>query len=90
MPVRLACETAVREEVEVVAKLSARCDRGVTALVAEAIAAMLAADLDLPVPEPFLVRLEPDFVDAIADSEVAAIARNSSPLAFGSKKLPPG
>ena len=90
MPIRLACETAVREEVEVVAKLSASCDRGVTALVAEAIAAMLAADLDLPVPEPFLVRLEPDFVDAIADPEVAAIARKSSPIAFGSKKLPPG
>ena len=90
MPVRLACETAVREEVEVVAKLSASCDRGVAALVAEAIAAILAADLDLPVPEPFLVRLEPDFIDAIADPEVAAIARKSRSIAFGSKKLPPG
>ena len=90
MPVRLACETGVREEIEAVAKLSASCDRGATALVAEAIAAMLAADLDLPVPEPFLVRLEQDFVDAIADPEVEAIARRSSPIAFGSKKLPPG
>jgi HipA-like kinase len=90
MPVRLACESGAPEEIEVVAKLSASCDRGVTALVAEAVAAMLAADLDLPVPEPFLVRLEQDFIEAIADPEVAAVARRSNPIAFGSKKLPPG
>lgn len=90
MPVRLACETSARVEVEVVAKLSASCDRRAAALVAEAIAAMLAADLDLPVPEPFLVRLDRDFGEAIADPELAAIARRSSPIAFGSKKLPPG
>ena len=90
MPCRLSCETATGDEVEVVAKLSAGCDRGVGALVSEAIAAMLAADLDLPVPEPFLVRLDPEFVATIPDQTVAEIARRSNPVAFGSKSLPPG
>jgi len=35
------------------------------ALVMEAIAAMLAADLDLPVPEPFLVTLESEFIAGV-------------------------
>jgi hypothetical protein len=90
MPCRLACETVGGDEIEVVAKLSGGCDRNVGALVSEAIAAMLAADLDLPVPEPFLVRLEPEFVATIPDQTVAEIARRSNPIAFGSKRLPPG
>ena len=51
---------------------------------------MLAADLDLPVPEPYLVTLEPEFVTHLPDPEVAEIAKRSSPIAFGSKHLPPG
>jgi hypothetical protein len=89
-PCRLTCEAEDGAEVEVVAKLSDGCDRKVTALVMEAIAALLAADLDLPVPEPFLVALEPEFIAGLPDATVAAMARRSSPLAFGSKHLPPG
>ena len=90
VPCRLTCETTEGTEVEVVAKLSDGCDRKVTALVMEAIAAMLAADLDLPVPEPFLVALEPEFIAGLPDEIVADMARRSNPLAFGSKHLPPG
>lgn len=90
VPCRLMCEAADGAEVEVVAKLSDGCDRKVTALVMEAIAAMLAADLGLPVPEPFLVALEPEFIAGVPDEIVAAMARRSNPLAFGSKHLPPG
>lgn len=90
VPCRLTCEAADGAEVEVVAKLSDGCDRKVTALVMEAIAAMLAADLDLPVPEPFLVALEPEFIAGLPDAIVADMARRSNPLAFGSKHLPPG
>jgi len=90
IPCRLTCEAADRAEVEVVAKLSAGCDRKVTALVMETIAAMLAADLDLPVPEPFLVSLEPEFIAGLPDETVADMARRSNPVAFGSKHLPPG
>ena len=90
VPCRLTCEAADGTEVEVVTKLSDGCDRKVTALVMEAIAALLAADLDLPVPEPFLVTLEPEFIAGLPDEIVAAMARRSSPVAFGSKHLPPG
>lgn len=90
VPCRLTCEATDGAEIEVVAKLSAGCDRNVAALVMEAIAAMLAADLDLPVPEPFVVALEPEFVAELPDEIVADIARRSSPLAFGSRHLPPG
>ena len=90
VPCRLTCEAADGAEVEVVAKLSDGCDRKVTALVMEAIAAMLAADLDLPVPEPFLVTLENEFVAGLPDKTVADMARRSNPVAFGSKHLPPG
>lgn len=90
VPCRLTCEAADGTEVEVVAKFSEGCDRKVTALVMEAIAAMLAADLDLPVPEPFLVIVEPEFIAGLPDEFVATMARRSSPVAFGSKHLPPG
>ena len=90
VPCRLTCEAADGTEIEVVAKFSDGCDRKVTALVIEAITAMLAADLDLPVPEPFLVTLEPEFITGIPDETVATMARRSSPVAFGSKHLPPG
>jgi hypothetical protein len=90
VPCRLTCEAADGAEVEVVAKLSDGCDRKVAALVMEAIAAMLAADLDLPVPEPFLVTLEPEFISGVPDETVAEMARRSNPVAFGSKQLPPG
>lgn len=90
VPCRLTCEAADGTVVEVVAKLSDGCDRKVTALVMEAIAAMLAADLDLPVPEPFLVTLEPEFIAGVPDKTVADMARRSNPVAFGSKQLPPG
>lgn len=89
-PCRLTCEAVDGTEVEVVAKFSDGCDRKVTALVIEAITAMLAADLDLPVPEPFLVTLEPGFVAGLPDETVAAMARRSNRIAFGSKHLPPG
>lgn len=90
VPCRLTCEMTGGDEVGVVAKLSAGCDRGVTSLSIEAISAMLAADLGLPVPEPYLVMLEPEFITGLPDPQVAEMARRSSPIAFGSKHLPPG
>ncbi len=90
IPILLTCLRENGDEVEAVTKLSGRCERGVGNLVAEAIAALLAADLDLPVPEPFLVRLDPEFVAGLTDAEVRSNAQRSSPVGFGSKKLPPG
>ncbi len=93
-PCLLACNRTDDDgqEVEVIAKFSDACERKVGGLVAEAIAAMLAADLDLPVPEPLLVDFDTDFVDLIRLREAPLGERvaRSVPVAFGSTKLPPG
>lgn len=91
-PCQLSCQKADGEEVEVIAKFSAGCERQVGGLVAEAIAAMLAADLDLPVPEPMLVEFDAEFVELIKlrDAALAELASRSCPVAFGSNKLPSG
>lgn len=91
-PCLLSCQRANGEEVELVAKFSAGCERQVGGLVAEAIAAMLAADLDIPVPEPLLVEFDGEFVDLVRtqDPDVAERIGRSVPVAFGSCKLPAG
>ncbi len=91
-PCQLAGLDPDGDEKEVVAKFSDGCERKVAALAAEAIAAMLAADLDLPVPEPHLVSFDDEFIDLIPEAECELVARMraSVPVAFGSTKLPPG
>lgn len=58
----------------------------------EGLCAMLANDLGLPVPECFVVRIEPNFIDSIVPSApaIAAALRSTVPLGFGSARLPPG
>src|SRR5215510_2935008 len=60
-PSRIVCERADGSTVEVVAKFSASCDGKEAALVREVIAACLAVDLGLPVPESFLVDVPRDW-----------------------------
>ena len=88
-PCLMACDRDDGTEIEVVVKLSAGCERGVGALVTEAIVAMFAADLELPVPEPYVVRIEPDLVQIIPDPEIQELATESSNVAYGSRLLPP-
>lgn len=81
--------------VELVVKFAAGCEGGTGSLLREALAALMAADFDLPVPEPFLVNLEADFVATIPDSdERCRLAKRHAAASlgwnFGSKKLPPG
>lgn len=91
-PCELECARADGSGVELVAKFSVGCERRVGGLIVEAISAMLAADLDLPVPEPLLVSFDDDFIQCLsaAHVELAQRMRASSPVAFGSSKLPPG
>jgi len=89
-PCLLACTLENGDEVEVVAKFAAGCELKERALVAEAITAMLAADLDLPVPEPFVIQLPDEFVGTISNSQAIRMAKQGPKLCFGSKKLPPG
>jgi hypothetical protein len=74
-PCLLTCQLADGVEVEAVVKCSAGCERGVGGLVVEAIAAMLAADLDLPVPRPLLVAFDSDFPSLVAGSDPESAAR---------------
>ncbi len=89
-PVILSCEDAQGEPIEVVAKFAHRCERGCNALIAEAMAAMFGADLGLPIPEPFVVQLDPDLADELLTRLPGRYAGDPAVPAFGSKKLPPG
>jgi hypothetical protein len=73
-PSLMACSSSAGREVEMVVKFAAGCEARELSLVREAIGAMLAADLDLPVPEPFVVAVEADFVQAIPDATAKAQA----------------
>lgn len=91
-PVLIAAEDAHGIEVDLIAKFTNEPHLTENGLVREAIAAMLAVDLQLPIPEPRLVRLDTMFIDAVneVDSSVAARLKLASPLGFGSTKLPGG
>ena len=54
-PSLVTCVSADGSEVELVVKFAGGCEAGIGSLLREAVAALMAADLDLPVPEPFLV-----------------------------------
>lgn len=90
LPCRLTCAHANGAKAELVTKFSSGCDRNVTALTMEAIAAMLACDLDLPVPEPFLVSLDDSFISTVSNDAALRTMSTSSRIAFGSRQLPPG
>ena len=91
-PAFLLCEDAQGQEIEVIAKLSAKSERGLAGLAMEVVVACLAGDLGIPVPQPFLVELDPDWIEAIrpVNASWAAAAQNGSQLAFASKRLPDG
>lgn len=89
-PSRLTCEKLDQTLVEVVAKFSASCDLGEASLAMEVVGACLAADLDLPLPTPYLLDVQPRWVALVTQAERRGIMRASSPIAFGSKQVEPG
>jgi hypothetical protein len=89
-PILINCERINGDEVEVVAKFSFGCDNSPNGLIREALAAMLAKDLGLPVPEPFLVSITPEFIASVENQAVLHILKNSNKHGFGSHKLPDG
>jgi len=78
------------EHSEVYTKFSAIAENGVNALITEAIAAMLAKDLELPIPEPVLVEIDTQFIENIQIAELAFKLKESLSIGFGSTKLPSG
>lgn len=89
-PCLLGCELEDGSEVEVVVKFSAGCEMKERSLMAEAVTAMLAADLDLPVPEPFAVKMERDLAATIPDPAAKTRSLASVGWNFGSRMLPAG
>jgi hypothetical protein len=83
-PCLLECEDETGKIIEVVVKYSAALMEWQKNLSAEAIVAMLAADLGLPVPEPFVVELSPAFIGTVTDVAIADALRKSCSYAFGS------
>lgn len=86
-PFFVTCEADDGSEIEVVAKFSGGCDQGNINLAREVIAAFLAGDLGLPVPEPFLVEASPEWAATIPGTVERTKVQRSSPVAFGSRVM---
>src|SRR5277367_1859153 len=84
-PLLLECENSDGGVVEVVTKLS-RAECGLGGLIREAVSAAFAADLNLPVPEPFLVELSDEFIGAFPEGHrhTRDRVRSSNVFGFGS------
>jgi hypothetical protein len=89
-PCLMLCTDEEGNDYEAVIKWRAGKEMCERALVCELMAAMLADDLDLPVPKPFIVEIASNFHVGDGKPELAAIARKSAGLNFGSQKLPVG
>jgi hypothetical protein len=87
-PVLLSGEDSAGATVEVVAKFSHRCERGNNALIAESVSAMFAADLDLPVPQPFVVHVDPELAQQFFDRLPGRHPPDPALPAYGSRYLP--
>lgn len=74
LPILVRAQRSSGVEVEVVAKLSAG-ECGLGGLIREAFCSMLAADLGLPVPEPFLVEFSKEFLEIVPPAHAAARER---------------
>lgn len=90
MPLLLAAEFSDGRSVELIGKFSHGGQIGAIGLAREAISAMLAADLGLPVPNPLLVTISDAFIETVPDKEAAALLRQSLRVGFGSSRLPNG
>jgi len=88
-PALLNCERPDGEFIEVIAKFSSFCDEGVANLVREVIAACLAGDLGLPIPEPVLIEVTDQWIGIIPPGVHRTKFSTSARIAFGSKYAGP-
>jgi hypothetical protein len=87
-PFLAGLETHDGEEVDAFVKITHRCrELREEALANETISALLAGDLALPVNEPFLVDITPEFIISIEQDlpQLANDLRNSNPVTFASR-----
>lgn len=90
MPLLLAAEYSDGSSVELIGKFSHGGNIGAIGLAREAIGAMLAADLGLPVPNPLLITISDAFIETVPNPDAADLLRQSLRVGFGSSKLPGG
>lgn len=88
-PFLAVCQSVTGLEFEVVVKCSAGCEQKEASLAAEVIGACLASDLGLPILEPYLVELDPEFISSIPDDHSTHRLKisKSNFVAFGSKHV---
>jgi hypothetical protein len=89
-PCLMLCSDEEGNLTETVVKLIAGKEPSQTGLICELVASFLAQDLDLPVPQPFLVEVDDDFYKGITDPTLSDRFKDSAGLNFGSKFLGPG
>jgi len=89
-PCLLVCENETGEEVEVVAKFRGHPQIMPGGLLAEAVASLLALDLDLPVQTPYRIVIEKAFADTVPDAPLRVVMQKSEGLNFGCSKWAPG
>lgn len=87
-PIVVAAEADDGDVIDVVLKFASACDMGTNSLAVEVIAACLAAALDLPIPEPFLVSIPSDWRDCLPPA-IRARVSDFDNLVFGSKLVGP-
>lgn len=84
-PLHVVVETSDADQHEVVLKPSLPNELGVEGLANELLGSLLAADLGLPVNEPFLVRLNAAFIEGLGEPKLQERLRKSNQLAFASR-----
>jgi len=89
-PLVMLCEDDEGNQQELIVKLRGAAETKEVALTAEVVGALLADDLDLPVPSSRLVEIPVGFDKAVSQPETAKPIRSSVGLNFGSTKLDPG
>lgn len=84
-PLRVTAEAIDGEELEVFLKPSGRPELGIEGLANELLAACVAGHVGLPICEPVLVEMSPDWISSIPDRALQDVLRRSCPIAFASK-----
>lgn len=93
-PMQCQCENAAGELIDVYVKsVGFHADLTSDYLVAELVANAFACDLKLPAATPYLVKIDPEFVDSLPDNvegnELRKSFNDDSVIAFGSKQFSP-
>ncbi|WP_152533458.1 MULTISPECIES: HipA family kinase [unclassified Labrenzia] len=84
-PLRVGVLVDDEAEHDVVLKVSVGPECSIEGLANEMLGSLLAADLGLPVCEPYFVRIERDFLEAVTEPSLRQRLENSCPVAFGSQ-----